>query len=141
MAARRRHHDFTADNPSTTGNTSDDGCLQAFGPDTKLGVIARMWLDQRRYKQSRTYAQYESRVENHIIDPLGTTAISKITLAIAAAWIDRLCATGLGEMTIGLILAHLSGIFEYAVEDDIISRNPSPAAPDPYVRSSPSAGK
>jgi integrase len=87
-------------------------------------VIARAWLDQRRYKPTRTYAQYESRVENHIIDSLGRMAVGKITPVVVATWIDGLRSAGLSETTIGLILSHLSGIFEYAVEDDIIDRNP-----------------
>lgn len=126
MADRPRHCDPATDKPSMT---SGGGRAQTFGPDTRFSTIARAWLEQRRYKPTRTYAQYESRMKNHIIDPLGRMAIGNVTPAIVVSWIAGLRATGLSETTIGLVFSHLSGILEFAVEDDIIDRNPCRARP------------
>jgi hypothetical protein len=62
-------------------------------------------------------------VENYIITPLGHVAIGEITPLTVVAWIDGLRNTGLGETTIRLILSHLSGIFVFAVEEEIISKS------------------
>lgn len=42
-------------------------------------ILTRAWLDQRRFKPTRTYAQYESQVEKHIIKPLGEAEIGELT--------------------------------------------------------------
>ena len=68
-------------------------------------------------------------MKNHIITLLGQLTIAEITPLTVAAWIDELRKTGLSETTIGLILSHLSGIFEFAVEEEIISKNPCHAKP------------
>jgi len=112
--------------PSRVGNGT---CDEPFRRETELAVIAQAWLNQRRYKLTRTYAQYESRVENHIIAPLGRMAIGEITALTVVGWIDGLRDSGLGETTIRLVLSHLSGIFEFAVEEEILSKNPCHARP------------
>lgn len=68
-------------------------------------------------------------MESHIIAPLGHVAIGEINALAVVAWIEELRDTGLSETTIRLILSHLSGIFEFAVEEEIISKNPCRARP------------
>jgi integrase len=63
-------------------------------------------------------------VEKHIIRPLGEMAVGEITPLSIAVWIDGLRDNGLSETTIYLVFSHLSGILDFAVEEDIIPRNP-----------------
>src|SRR5579883_277961 len=92
--------------------------------ETKFKVIAKAWVDNRKHKSPRTYAQYESRVDNHIIAPLGEIPIGKIKPSTVVSWINGRREIGLDDTYIGLILQHLSAMLETAVEDEVIGKNP-----------------
>lgn len=94
------------------------------GPKTKFKVVCHAWLHVRKGKSPRTYAQYESRIENHIIEPLGEVEIGDIKPSTIVQWINGRREHGLDETTIGLVFTHLSAIFESAIDDDVIGKNP-----------------
>ncbi|MEZ0107892.1 integrase [Catenulispora sp. EB89] len=89
-----------------------------------LESVAQRWLDSRNFKSPRTYAQYESRINNHIIDVLGKLRLCDIKPSTIVAWINGRREYGLDETTIGLVLAHLAAIMESALDDELIAKNP-----------------
>lgn len=73
----------------------------------------------------RTTSTYLSHLEKHIIPyPLSQLPITEVRARHIKEWIGKLKGTGLAKATIQLILAVLSGIFEAARVDEIISANP-----------------
>jgi integrase len=90
----------------------------------KVGVVAQRWLENRKFKNLRTYAQYESRLNVHIINVIGHLSLVQCKPSVIVEWINGRREAGLDETTIGLIYAHLKAIFESAVEDELIGRNP-----------------
>ncbi|MFI1741482.1 tyrosine-type recombinase/integrase [Streptomyces sioyaensis] len=91
--------------------------------DTLLKSIAAQWLANQTFDNPRTYHQYESRVRNHIIEPLGGLRLRQVKASTIQTWIKRRLQV-LDETTVGLIFTHLSSILAMAVDDDLIPRNP-----------------
>ncbi|UJB41662.1 tyrosine-type recombinase/integrase [Streptomyces sp. A1-5] len=104
--------------------TVDDGTYIAPKKgDTPLKAVAKQWLENQRFDNPRTYHQYESRVRNHIIEPLGDLKLRQIKPSTIQTWIKRRLQV-LGETTVGLIFTHLSSVLAMAVDDDLIPKNP-----------------
>lgn len=91
--------------------------------DTLLKTIAEQWLANQTFGNPRTYHQYESRVRNHIIGPLGGLKLREVKASTVQTWIKRRLQV-LDETTVGLIFTHLSSILAMAVDDDLIPKNP-----------------
>lgn len=91
--------------------------------ETPLKELAKQWLDNQTFDNPRTYAQYESRVRNHIIEPLGALQLRQIKPSAIQTWIKRRRQV-LDETTVGLIFTHLTSIMAMAVDDDLIAKNP-----------------
>jgi integrase len=103
----------------------DDGkYVDPKGAELRLKRVAAAWLAGRKSKNRRTYTQYESRIRNHIVGPLGDMKLRKIKPSTVVEWINGRREAGLDETTVGLVLAHLSAIFEQCIDDGLIGRNP-----------------
>jgi integrase len=91
--------------------------------ETLLKAVAHQWLENQTFDSPRTVTQYESRVRNHIVGPLGELKLRQIKSSTIQTWIKRRRQL-LDETTVGLVFTHLSSILAMAVDDDLIPRNP-----------------
>lgn len=91
--------------------------------ETLLKAVAHQWLENQTFDNPRTVTQYESRVRNHIVGPLGELKLRQIKSSTIQTWIKRRRQL-LDETTVGLVFTHLSSILAMAVDDDLIPRNP-----------------
>ncbi|GGU53475.1 hypothetical protein GCM10010211_17760 [Streptomyces albospinus] len=105
------------------GSVDDGTYVDPRKGEAQLKAVAEQWLENQTFDNPRTYAQYESRVRNHIIGPLGSLKLRQIKSSTVQTWIKRRLQV-LDETTVGLVFTHLSSILAMAVDDDLIAKNP-----------------
>lgn len=105
------------------GGVDDGTYVDPRKGEAQLKAVAEQWLENQTFDNPRTYAQYESRVRNHIIGPLGSLKLRQIKASTVQTWIKRRLQV-LDETTVGLVFTHLSSILAMAVDDDLIAKNP-----------------
>lgn len=105
------------------GSVDDGTYIDPRKGEAQLKAVAEQWLANQTFDNHRTYAQYESRVRNHIIGPLGSLKLRQIKASTVQTWIKRRLQV-LDETTVGLVFTHLASILAMAVDDDLIAKNP-----------------
>ncbi|EGJ77878.1 putative phage integrase family protein [Streptomyces sp. Tu6071] len=105
------------------GSVDDGTYIDPRRGEAQLKAVAEQWLANQTFANPRTNAQYESRVRNHIIGPLGSLKLRQIKASTVQTWIKRRMQV-LDETTVGLVFTHLSSILAMAVDDDLIAKNP-----------------
>jgi site-specific recombinase XerC len=101
---------------------NDGTYIDPKGGEITIEELAEKWLKGQKVPP-RTLNQYRSRVNLHIIEPLGKRKLKSVTASVIREWIaDR--KRHLDETTVALILSHLQSMFDLAVDDDLIRKNP-----------------
>ena len=87
-----------------------------------LRTYAKTWLDNKTKLARRTRDNYRGHLDNHILPALGDLGLAEITPEHVRTWF-----AGLGtehETRNAQAYAVLNGVFNTAVADDLIERNP-----------------
>ncbi|MDP9093689.1 MAG: site-specific integrase [Actinomycetota bacterium] len=92
---------------------------------------APRWLATKVNLKQTTRATYENLLRNHILPNWGARQLSGITHEGVASWVAGLEALGLSASTIRQTHRVLSLIFELAVKDGRLARNPATGVPLP----------
>ncbi|MYR83848.1 tyrosine-type recombinase/integrase [Streptomyces sp. SID685] len=85
--------------------------------------IANEWWPRRAYENPSTEHTVKGRVWNHIIPHLGDHQLNGIKTAQLADWLKTLKAT-VGPGTANEAWGYLSSIFQSAIDDERLTRNP-----------------
>lgn len=86
----------------TKGSVDDGTYIDPRTGEAQLKAVAGQWLENQTFGNPQTYAQYESRVRNHIIGPLGSLKLRQIKSSTVQTWIERRLQV-LDETAVGLI--------------------------------------
>ena len=86
---------------------------------------AEVWLALPRedWKES-TLESYRANLSKHVYPEIGAEPIDHIRRKHLKALFDKLATGGLSRATLSLIKAPVSGVFNYAVDSEIIEANP-----------------
>ncbi|MCJ0868130.1 tyrosine-type recombinase/integrase [Streptomyces sp. AP-93] len=89
-----------------------------------MSALVDMWLGAKQYPNPRSHYQVESRTRVHIKDQwIGGMQLNEVTASTILRWIvDR--KRVLDETYVGLILSEMQSMFDLAVDDDLIRKNP-----------------
>ncbi|MFD8569585.1 tyrosine-type recombinase/integrase [Streptomyces sp. NPDC059639] len=117
-----RHEDARQHLTKMQGSVDDGTYIDPRKGEAELKAVAEQWLANHTFDNPRTYAQYESRVRNHIIGPLGSLKLRQIKASTVQTWIKRRLQV-LDETTVRLVFTHLASILAMAVDDDLIAKN------------------
>lgn len=89
-----------------------------------LSDYSRTWLSQRQLRP-RTRELYEGLLRRHILPSLGKLALRDVTSSRIRQWhADRLAAGSPGPSTVSKAYRLLHAIFQTALQDDLIPKNP-----------------
>ena len=92
------------------------------GSATLLKDYAEKWLARKRKLKPNTVVRYRKNLKEYILPCLGEMPLSDITVDDVQAMMDKY--SHLAQKTIKGALAVLSQIMKYAVNDDLIKKNP-----------------
>ena len=95
---------------------------QGQGSDILLKDYAEKWLARKRKLKPNTFVKYRKNLKEYILPCLGEMALQDIRVEDVQAMMDRF--SHLAQKTIKGALAVLSQIMKYAVDDDLIKKNP-----------------
>jgi integrase len=86
---------------------------------------AEVWLalPHEDWKES-TFESYRLNLEKHVYPAIGKEPIDQIRRKHLKALFDKLATGGLSRATLSLIKAPVSGVFNHAVDSEIIEANP-----------------
>jgi integrase len=86
---------------------------------------AEVWLalPHEDWKQS-TFESYRLNLEKHVYPVIGKEPIDQIRRKHLKALFDKLATEGLSRATLSLIKAPVSGVFNHAVDSEIVEANP-----------------
>ncbi|MFI8928232.1 tyrosine-type recombinase/integrase [Streptomyces sp. NPDC053474] len=103
---------------------ADGTYISPKGGETLVSALVDMWMAGQSFENPRTSTQYESRVRVHIKElPIGRLKLKDVTASVLLAWLsDR--RQVLDETTVGLVFTHLMSMFDLAVDDDLLRKNP-----------------
>jgi integrase len=88
-----------------------------------LNDYAADWVQERDLRP-RTREEYERNLRLHVKPTLGTRALAEISAPDVRRWRADLLAAGVGKSTVAKTYRILHAIFNTAVDDDLIRRNP-----------------
>lgn len=87
-----------------------------------LRAYAKTWLDNKTKLARRTRDNYRGHLDNHVLPVLGDLGLADITPEHVRTWFAGLGAVN--ETRNAQAYAVLNGVFNTAVADDLIERNP-----------------
>ena len=73
----------------------------------------------------------------HVIRQIGNQKIRDVTLTTVQLLVNKLAEDGFSKSTVGQIRTYIKSCFEYAVDEDLISKNPARKLAMPKVRKKP----
>ncbi|QUG99794.1 tyrosine-type recombinase/integrase [Saccharopolyspora erythraea] len=88
--------------------------------------VATRWLDSRTFEES-TREAVVLRLNIHIFPRLGNMMIKDVRPSTIQSWLRGLQESGLATSYRRVLFVHVSSIFSYAVDDEIITKNPCSA--------------
>ncbi len=92
--------------------------------NTTFKEVADLWVQFPHDWKKSTRQSYKNELKNHLFPLLGKKLIRDITLKDLRLLFDKLYSEGLALPTLRLVRAPLAGVFSYALETEIIERNP-----------------
>jgi integrase len=90
----------------------------------KLADYADRWVSERPRLRPRTAELYRGLLRRHMLPTLGNRELSAITLPVVRQWRAERIAAGVGSVTVAKTYRLLKAIFNTAVDDELIRRNP-----------------
>ena len=96
-----------------------------------MATLLNDWLEHtvRPRVTDKTYSNYRSTVERHILPDLGPIQVQKMTTARVQTFHARLRGEGVGARTQQLCHLHLTQALDYAITIGIVGRNVARAIP------------
>lgn len=88
-----------------------------------LGEYGKRWVAERDLK-ARTREEYERLLRLHVMPYLGEVPLAAVTTSRIRTWRAGRLASGVGRPTVAKTYRMLHAIFETAVDDDLVRRNP-----------------
>jgi integrase len=98
-----------------------------------VGAWAEQWLAAQVQLKPTTRARHEVALRRQILPTWQDTALSAVSYAEVAAWVQRLTGSGLAPATVRYAHRVLSMILAHAVRDGRMSRNPADGVRLPRV--------
>jgi integrase len=90
-----------------------------------VGVWAAQWMAAQVQLKPTTRARYEVALRRQILPTWRDAALSAVSYAEVAAWVQRLTASGLAPATVRYAHRVLSLVLDHAMRDGRLSRNPA----------------
>ena len=97
--------------------------LDPDGGKVELREYIADWLRERDLKP-RTREEYERHIRLHALPHLGGMALSAVGAPTIRTWRTKLLSVGVGRPTVAKTYRILHAVFNTAVDDDLIRRNP-----------------
>ncbi|MFC1895337.1 tyrosine-type recombinase/integrase [Thermodesulfobacteriota bacterium] len=85
---------------------------------------AAKWLALPHDWKDSTRVNYAAILHNHILPRIGHRKLNKITRKDARALFDNLLTEGLSPSMVGVARAVVSGVFDHAVDSELVETNP-----------------
>ena len=105
---------------------------------SKVADQAARWLGGLAHLKKSTYERYRVAVENHVIPSFGSWTLGEVRHSDVASWVAQMSERGLKPGTVRQTHRVLSLIFDSAVKDGRIARNPAAGVALPrQVRAEP----
>jgi len=90
--------------------------------------VAAAWLATKRDRRPSTYAQWQVHVDLHLVPFFGDMRISAIRMGNIDAFRQNRSAARLRPQTINKLLTTCAAVFDYAIRQEFIDRNPARVA-------------
>jgi integrase len=90
-----------------------------------VGVWAAQWMAAQVQLKPTTRVRYEVALRRQILPTWRDSALSAVSYAEVAAWVQRLTASGLAPATVRYAHRVLSLVLDHATRDGRLSRNPA----------------
>jgi integrase len=89
-----------------------------------VGDYGSSWIEERPRLRPKTVLIYRSLLRLHIAPYFAEVTVAEVTLARVRKWRTRLLASGVSEITVAKAYRLLRAIFNTALDDGLIRRNP-----------------
>ncbi|MEE4354171.1 MAG: site-specific integrase [Desulfatiglans sp.] len=88
---------------------------------------SQLWLDGyiKTMRRGSTYESYAQKLKGHVLPVLGSKRLDQISRGDVRDLLISKFQDGFSKSTVGLIRDVISGIFNYAVDEEIVSVNPA----------------
>ncbi len=93
-----------------------------------LAVVARDWFASKSGRRVSTQAGWQVHLDQHIVPALGRYRIDQIRVADVDTFREKRQASGLAPQTVNKLLTTLSAVFTFAMQRELITRNPAAVA-------------
>jgi integrase len=104
----------------------DEGrTVRRFGTLNTLAEVADLYMATRTGIQQGTIDGYRDMLNNSINPALGHVPLSSLTIIHTANWVNEMTDSGLAAKTVKNRHGFLSAILTFAVNQDMIARNPA----------------
>jgi integrase len=90
----------------------------------KLADYAERWVTERPGLRPRTAELYRGLLRRHVLPALGAHELGQVTLPVVRQWRAERIAAGVGGVTVAKTYRLLKAIFNTAVDDERVRRNP-----------------
>jgi integrase len=102
-----------------------------------LRQFGQLWCDQRVDHRATTAARVRRDLAKHVYPMIGDLRIGAARRSDLQCWVHQLVSTsGLAPSTVGVIVATAHAVFERAVSDGLIARNPCKGLSLPEIKNS-----
>ena len=89
-----------------------------------VAELVEIWRKSKSNLSQKTWATYESQLQKYILPAFGSKIARNLRPSVISEWMKSEVETGAGHISINRTLALLSQIFEYALLDGRVHRNP-----------------
>ncbi len=98
----------------------------ACDPDITVADYAERWVDRLAVRcKSRTVQIARSMLRVHLLPVFSRERVRRLSRGQIVDWLSRLSKSGLARGTVSLVLAHMRGLLNEAVEDGLLPSNPA----------------
>jgi integrase len=94
------------------------------GGDVLVSNYAATWIDERPGLRPKTLLIYRGLLRKHIAPYFANVTVAEVTLARVRRWRKKLLDSGVSEVTAAKAYRLLRAVFNTALDDGLIKRNP-----------------